>query len=613
MANDQGSGVPAPDVQSETQSAPPVSTPAPGAAPAAAPAAISPPAAAAPAAQPSAPPTIVQPVKRHGLAGIVDEMRDAIAGPAPGKVYTDPDGNKYIQHPDSTGNKWLRIAGTAIRGAAAGAAAGKGRGNLGAAAAAGVQAGDQIADRRQQMAKDQNEEVKQAQLEKFNAIKQKHDLVVQQFDLAQRKLKGTEEDVQWSNQQIDRERALGSVDLGVHSDPAKFADEMKKQHPEFWKDAYSSDNPLVPIDELAADGTHLGTHMFLRTPGLGNQLVDPDKAFIKVLVPGKTAQDRPTLEDQKVTVPLTMTAQDAYNNAAQLKLHKWDTDKALADEREAKGAAEKTKADAALLKAKSGKGKGAAAGGTAAANPAGLKGEDYLKTLPPDQAALVRDIGTGRAAPERISYLLGRGQGKNTQQIMGQVAAAYPDLDTSKLAAYPQTYKDFTSGKTATALNSGGTAMVHLHELQQLNTATSHIPHTSDWTAYQNKADTVASELAKFYGDATIPAIKSIKDTLTSTLPGNRDAAIRTQARSMGDKFDSYEQQWKNAAPSAAYQAKMPTVSQDAKSARAALDPEYAKRLQGEQAGGGQPIYASAPGKPRMMSNDGGKTWQPAP
>jgi hypothetical protein len=27
---------------------------------------------------------------------------------------------------------------------------------------------------------------------------------------------------------------------------------------------------------------------------------------------------------------------------------------------------------------------------------------------------------------------------------------------------------------------------------------------------------------------------------------------------------------------------------------------------------GGQPIYASAPGKPRMMSNDGGKTWQAA-
>jgi hypothetical protein len=149
--------------------------------------------------------------------------------------------------------------------------------------------------------------------------------------------------------------------------------------------------------------------------------------------------------------------------------------------------------------------------------------------------------------------------------------------------------------------------MVHLHELQQLNTATSHIPHTSDWTAYQNKADTVASELAKFYGDATIPAIKSIKDTLTSTLPGNRDAAIRTQARSMGDKFDSYEQQWKNAAPSAAYQAKMPTVSQNAKSARAALDPEYGKRLRTEEPPRPAGVPANAQWNPQT------ETWQLKP
>ena len=39
------------------------------------------------------------------------------------------------------------------------------------------------------------------------------------------------------------------------------------------------------------------------------------------------------------------------------------------------------------------------------------------------------------------------------------------------------------------------------------------------YTAYQNKADTVATELAKFYGDSTIPAIAAIKSTLTSQLP----------------------------------------------------------------------------------------------
>jgi len=76
----------------------------------------------------------------------------------------------------------------------------------------------------------------------------------------------------------------------------------------------------------------------------------------------------------------------------------------------------------------------------------------------------------------------------------------------------------------------------------------------------------------------TIPAIEHIKDTLTSTLPGNRLKAIQTQAQSMGDKLDSYETQWKNAAPSKAYYPQMPSISETAKEARAKLDPKYAER-----------------------------------
>jgi hypothetical protein len=50
----------------------------------------------------------------------------------------------------------------------------------------------------------------------------------------------------------------------------------------------------------------------------------------------------------------------------------------------------------------------------------------------------------------------------------------------------------------------------------------------------------------------------------------------------MGDKIDSYETTWKNAAPSPAYQAPMPNISKEAKEARATLDPEYKKRYQQE-------------------------------
>ena len=91
--------------------------------------------------------------------------------------------------------------------------------------------------------------------------------------------------------------------------------------------------------------------------------------------------------------------------------------------------------------------------------------------------------------------------------------------------------------------------------------------------------DTLAPELAKFYGHSTNDSINSYKDTLLSQLPGNRQAAIATQAASMGKKIDSYEQQWRNAAPSAAYEAPMPGMSDAAKMARGRLDPEYGAKL----------------------------------
>lgn len=61
--------------------------------------------------------------KRTGLAGIVDEMRDALTGGQGG---------------------WGRVAAEAVTGAAAGYAAGRGAGNAGKAAFAGVQQGEHI-------------------------------------------------------------------------------------------------------------------------------------------------------------------------------------------------------------------------------------------------------------------------------------------------------------------------------------------------------------------------------------------------------------------------------------------------------------------------------------
>ena len=191
----------------------------------------------------------------------------------------------------------------------------------------------------------------------------------------------------------------------------------------------------------------------------------------------------------------------------------------------------------------------------------------------PADPALVKSIGTGHMAPDRVAYLLAK-----NPALLVAVTDAYPDFDSSKAASYAKTYVDFTSGKTSRALNAGATALRHLNELQTLNTKASMIPGTPDHTAYQNKVDTLASELSSFYkggGAPTNEDIQGIKDTLLSKTTWNRNAAIKTQAHSMGDKLDAYEQQWQNAAPSSSYEAEMPFISDDAKAARHELDPDY--------------------------------------
>jgi hypothetical protein len=179
--------------------------------------------------------------------------------------------------------------------------------------------------------------------------------------------------------------------------------------------------------------------------------------------------------------------------------------------------------------------------------------EAYLNSLDPQAKALVQLIGTGKAPLNNPGYLLAR-----KPEIMEAVSKAYPDFDISKVKSYQDTYKDYTEGKTSAQLKSGVTALKHLAEAQKMNTVTSHIPGTPDYNAYKNKIDTLATELASFYGDSTVPAIASIRDTLASTLPGNRQAAIRTQAESMRDRLDTLRDAWTAAAPSKEYEAQMP-------------------------------------------------------
>jgi hypothetical protein len=202
--------------------------------------------------------------------------------------------------------------------------------------------------------------------------------------------------------------------------------------------------------------------------------------------------------------------------------------------------------------------------------------EAFLSSLAPPEQSIVKMMGTGKMTLTRMEYLASR-----KPEVLEAVARAYPDFDQSKVAGYVNTYKEFTSSKPSTAggaLNAGGTALKHLNELQQLNTIKSRVPGTTDYNAFENKLDTLTGELATFY---QMPKTEKTIQDMRSTLGAftNRDAAISEQVKSMGDKLDSFEQTWSNAAPSKSYEAPMPYIDNKAKQARARLDPEYAKRL----------------------------------
>jgi hypothetical protein len=490
-------------------------------------------------------------------------MLDDLAGTkGAAKLKRGDDGNYYVDTPQlSRKGQWLKIAGEALHGAAAGAAHMQGPGAAGRGLAAGVEAGDKLAEQQQKQQKDVSDEARQKTQDNFNQIKLKMDMGAKEFELSRLKVKATDDDIKFAQEQTDRMMKLAdegkAFDLGSYKDEADLA-RVKGQNPNFWKDAHAGDITILP--QIGPDGTRSGLRVFQTTPGVGNQQVAPGTAF-KVFTPPAKPGDPPTLQDQVPTVPMTENQKHAYDLAAYGEMQKWQIDNSQEGLRASEAA--KNNADAGKVPSEIRK-------NNAEAAKANREGEQDDQN-----AALVQDIVTGRVAPDTLGRSLGSKQG---QALLDSVARADPNLDTSKLRAYPKVYQDFTSGKTATALNAGGTGLQHLAELKQLNTLTSRVPGSADSKAFNNKLDTLVPELIKFYGmPDTNESVRSLKSTLGGLM--NRDAAISTQVKSLGDKMDSYHQQWRNAAPSASYQASMPNISDEAKMARAELDPKYANRL----------------------------------
>ncbi len=525
---------------------------------------------------------------------------DALGGSKDVSLARDPNTGQMVATTtkSGTGTQWKRIIAGALSGFAGASQAKPGPGYLARAAGAGVQAGTDLAQQREQTQRqnanqDFEAETKAKTSQAQNALLT-HQIAQSTFELGRAQVNAGVQDLDRENtfSQVIADGGQGSQDLGVFPD---FNAVVKtfKDNPELHD--HQAGGRIVAIPHIDADGKVDGVHAALVSPDWLNSKIAQDLPItVRDYENGK-------LVEKQFTIPAGSLTGDQYSKLvmAQSKdaLDEYTTAQKEAQEQERLGqegsrtAHENAANDAtvahenaetAVLGAGAG---GAGTGGAPGSAP---------------HSPVVDQIGRGQMPVGRMAYLLARNPG-----LADAVAQAYPGFDGSRIDAYTHAYKEFTSGSVATQLNAGATALQHLKELANMNTVESHIPGMPDYNAYMNKADTVSSELARFYGTDTIPGIAAIKKTLTATLPGNRMKAIQTQGQSMGDKFGSYVKQWRNAAPSAVYEANMPGISANAIAALKALDPDYdrsdiaaleglrARLTQDQQPGAGQTITLS--------------------
>lgn len=300
------------------------------------------------------------------------------------------------------------------------------------------------------------------------------------------------------------------------------------------------------------------------------------------------ADGKPLMKDGKpvsVPSPAAVSAQRRLNSISQAEIDRHE--KIVLDA--------KAKADAAAKK------QAAQMDFNGTADP-DATGRAYLSGLDQQARSVIELIHSGRAPISRPDYVLAR-----KPEVFAAVERAYPgEFDASKVDAYKEQYKQFTSTKPGTAgnaINSGGTVLQHLDELKQINEKylAARTPGTDAYRAFENKLDTVAGELLTFYGlPKTNEQMRSQKESLGGKF-GSRDVAINTQIDSMIDKLASYANQWSEAAPSKNYEAKMPSINEQSRELLAQYVQKYRPDFLNDY-----PVFA-----PKGTTSAGGMTGVP--
>lgn len=423
---------------------------------------------------PQSGPTVLIPQKRGGLAGIVDEFRDAIAGTHGRGVYINPDTGErhevtpYLSH----GQQWRKIASEALTGATAGFAAGHGAGNMAKAPLAGVQAQmqahqQQVQNQDQQAEQDYSRE-KQAKLAKANSQLLALETAKNQFALTRMGVQAGQEDIKFGQEQEDREKALGSADLGIYADHKALADAMPKVNPDFWKNHFD-DNSVRAIPVYDADGTRKGVHFYQRQPGIGDQPV-AQGTQIPIFQPAVKPGDRPTYKMVTLAGSHTENEVDAYVNSQTAKMQQWEQ----AQQKSEFEQSETAKNESEVPKNRAETVKNFAEAGKAGEETRQLK-ESELPTGPGGDVDLSKlsqsDLGIGRALSngDIKTADLGRMSGPQKLRFMKIAQAMDPTFSTMDYDVRRKTKEDFTgSGKDAVQLQANRQFLDHAYAMSSV-------------------------------------------------------------------------------------------------------------------------------------------------
>ncbi len=198
-----------------------------------------------------------------------------------------------------------------------------------------------------------------------------------------------------------------------------------------------------------------------------------------------------------------------------------------------------------------------ASGGANMGDPT-LTGDAYLATVPAMERAKIRAIAEGRVAAPRPGTKFG-------EAVLTKVAQYDPTFDAANSQSRMKTRNDFTSGKSAVAVNALNTAMGHLLHLDSqakglgnfstlpgllnpIYNAGRKMAGDTKLTAFQQTKQAASSEMRKVFagaGGGNLTELKEWQESLDSSQSYEQlHSAIANGVELMGSRLNALQDQY---------------------------------------------------------------------